>query len=169
MRRGLVLAVATLTFVACGGDKTPMTDADVTTITRWAAAYKPVAADLLAASDAVNENQPDAAQGALARVPAKLDAADAQVKALQTAPLRATLADYMRITRRTVTAFDAFVAHLRTNPRDRRERLRVQQELRDANDELFSADSKIRDRVFDHANEAQERRLDPVIPLPAAG
>ena len=81
--------------------------------------------------------------------------------------MRETLTDYMRITRRTVTAFDAFVAHLRTNPKDRRERIRVLDELRQANHELFKADSKIRERVFDHATDAQEQRLDQAIPKPA--
>ncbi len=75
----------------------------------------------------------------------------------------------MRITRRTIKAFDALHAHLGSNPDDQRERIRMLNELRDANDELFNADSKIRDRVFDHANEAQEKRLDPAIPLPAQG
>lgn len=170
MRRALVLAATALALLAgCGGDKTPMTDADVDTITRWSAAYKPIATDMLAASEALDKDQAEAAQTALDGLAPKLDAADAQVRALQTADLKATLADYMRITRRTVTAFAAYVTHLRTNPEDRRERLRVQQELRDANAELFSADSKIRDRVFDHADEAQEKRLDPAIPYPAAG
>ena len=40
-------------------------------------------------------------------------------------------------------------------------------ELRQANDELFKADSKIRERVFNHATEAQEKRLEEAIPKPA--
>jgi hypothetical protein len=166
MRRALVLVMTLALIAGCGGDKTPMTDAEVDTVTRWSAAYKPVAADMLATSDALAKRQLDAAQGALDRLPPKLDAADAQVDALRTTDLKQGLADYMRITRRTITAFGAFLEHLRTDPGDRRARLRVQQELRDANQELFSADSRIRDRIFDHANEAQEKRLDPVIPLP---
>jgi hypothetical protein len=169
MRRALLLVAATAALLAGCGDKTPMTDAEVGAVTSWAAAYKPIAADMLAASDALDKDQLDAAQTALDRLPPKLDAAETHVRALRTADLRAALADYMRITRRTVTAFDAFVAQLRTKPDDRTTVLRKQAELRDANDELFAADSKIRDRVFDHANEAQERRLDPAIPLPVGG
>ena len=83
------------------------------------------------------------------------------------AALRETLADYMRITRRTITAFDDFVAHLRTDPHDRRARSGVLDELRQANEELFKADSKIRERIFDHATEEQEQRLEEAIPKPA--
>ncbi len=167
MRRGLVLVTAMAVALLTGcGDKTPMTDAEVGTVTRWAAAYKPVAADMVAAAEALDKDQLAAAQTALDRVPPKLAAAEREVRALQTADLRATLADYMRITRRTITAFDAFVAQLRNKPDDRTAVLRKQTELRDANDELFSADSKIRDRVFDHANADQEKALDPAIPLP---
>lgn len=167
MKRAVVL-LALLALAGCG-DKTPMTDADVATITRWAAAYKPIAADMVAASDALAKDQLPAAQTALDRLPAKVDAAERQVRALQTADLRATLADYMRITRRTVTAFNAFVAQLRDAPDDRSAVLRKQGELKDANDELFAADSKIRDRVFDHADADQEKALDPAIPLPIGG
>jgi len=169
MKRALLLlCTAALALAGCG-DKTPMTDADVGTVTRWAAAYKPIAADMVAASDALTKDQPDAAQAALDRLPPKVAAAETEVRALQTADLRATLADYMRITRRTLTAFRAFAAQLRDDPEDRTAVLRTQGELKDANDELFSADSKIRDRVFDHANAEQEKALDPAIPLPIGG
>ncbi|MBE2317516.1 hypothetical protein DVA67_016150 [Solirubrobacter sp. CPCC 204708] len=166
MRRILMLVTVALALVACGEGE-PMPDRDVDTLTRWSAAYKPVAADMLATSEALADDQLDAAGTALTRVKPKLGAAEAQVRALQSPAVRETLTDYMRITRRTITAFDAFLAHLRTNPDDRRARIRVQSELRDANQELFDADSKIRDRIFDHADEAQEQRLDQVIPLPA--
>lgn len=160
----LVTVLALLT--GCG-DGEPMTDRDVSTVTRWSQAYRPIAADMLATSDAIAKQRLDAAGDALTRVKPKLDAADAQVRALQTPEVRETLADYMRITRRTIVAFDAYLKHLRENPGDRRVRLRVQNELRDANQELFSADSKIRDRVFKHADEEQEKRLDQAIPKPA--
>jgi hypothetical protein len=167
MRRILMLVTAVAVLTGCGGEGEPMTDRDVETVTAWSAAYKPIAADMLATSDALAKQQLDAAGRALARVKPKLDAADARVRALQTPAVRETLGDYMRITRRTITAFDAFVEHLRTDPGDRRQRLRVQDELRDANQELFNADSKVRERIFDHADDAQERRLDQAIPRPA--
>lgn len=161
-----MLVTAALIFASCGEGE-PMTDRDVDTITRWSTAYKPVAADMLIMSEALAKNQIEPAAEALARVEPKFEAADAQARALQTPQLRETLSDYMRITRRTITAFDDFVAHLKTNPKDRRARIRVMNELRDANQELFSADSKIRERVFDHATDAQERRLEEAIPKPA--
>ena len=43
----------------------------------------------------------------------------------------------------------------------------MQNELRDANQELFDADSKVRERIFDHATDAQEQRLQDAIPKPA--
>jgi hypothetical protein len=168
MRRALILFTTLTLLAGCGRDTTPMSDAEVRTVTRWAAAYKPVAADMVATSEAIRENQLDAAQAALDRAEPKLQAAEAQVLALRTEDLKRTLADYMRATRRTLTAFEGFVEHLRTNPKDRRARLRAQQELRDANDQLFSADSNIRDKIFNHANEQQEKQLDPVIPLPGS-
>ena len=67
MRRGLVLVTAVAVALLAGcGDKTPMTDADVGSVTRWAAAYKPIAADMVAASEALNHNQLDAAPNARA-------------------------------------------------------------------------------------------------------
>lgn len=162
-----MLITTVAVFAGCGGEGAPMTERDVGTITRWSTAYRPIAADMLATSDALSKDQLDAAGAALERLEPKLDAADLQVRALQTPEVRQTLADYMRITRRTVTAFDAFVEHLRENPRDRRVRIRVQNELRDANQELFSADSKIRERIFKHADDAQEQQLEQVIPKPA--
>ena len=161
-----MLVTAALILAGCGEGE-PMTDRDVDTITRWSTAYKPVAADMLIMSEALAKNQIEPAAEALARVGPKFEVADAQARALQTPELRETLSDYMRITRRTITAFDDFVAHLKTNPKDRRARIRVMNELRDANQELFSADSKIRERVFDHATDAQERRLEEAIPKPA--
>lgn len=167
MRRILMLITTVAVLAGCGGEGAPMTEQDVGTVTRWSTAYRPIAADMLATSDALTKNQVDAAGAALERLEPKLEAADLQVEALQTPEVRETLADYMRITRRTVDAFDAYVEHLRTAPHDRRARLRVQNELRDANQELFSADSKIRERVFKHADEAQEKRLEQAIPKPA--
>jgi hypothetical protein len=163
----ILMLVAMLGALAGCGEGEPMTDRDVDTLTRWSAAYKPVAADMLTVSEALQNERLDAADTALARVKPKLGAAEAQVRALQTAQVRATLTDYMRITRRTLAAFSEFVAHLRRDPGNRRERIRVQTELRDANQELFDADSKIRERIFDHADDAQERRLDQAIPRPA--
>jgi secreted Zn-dependent insulinase-like peptidase len=168
MRKALILLTTLVALAGCG-DKTPMSDAEVATVTRWAAAYKPVAADMVAASEAIRADRLDAAQAALDRTTPKVAAAEAQVRALKTAGLKRTLDDYMRITRRTLRAFDGFVAHLRTDPKNARARLRAQQELRDANDELFTADSQIRDRIFDHANGEQQKRLDRVIPLPSSG
>ena len=161
-----MLVAAALILAGCGEGE-PMTDRDVDTIRDWAQIYRPVAKDMLATSEALTDNQLEPAIAALGRLKPKLDAAERRARTLQTPAVRETLTDYMRITRRTVTAFDAFVAHLRTNPKDRRERIRVLDELRQANHELFKADSKIRERVFDHATDAQEQRLDQAIPKPA--
>jgi hypothetical protein len=162
-----MLMLVTLVAVLGCGEGEPMTDRDVETVTRWSAAYKPVAADMLKTADALAKAQADAAGTALTAAKPKLAAAEAHVRALQSPEVRETLTDYMRITRRTITAFDDFLAHLRTNPADRRTRIRVQNELRDANQELFDADSKVRERIFDHATDAQERRLEQAIPKPA--
>jgi len=161
-----MLVAAALILAGCGEGE-PMTDRDVDTIREWAQIYRPVAKDMLATSEALTDNQLEPAIAALGRLKPKLDAAERRARTLQTPAVRETLTDYMRITRRTVTAFDAFVAHLRTNPKDRRERIRVLDELRQANHELFKADSKIRERVFDHATDAQEQRLEQAIPKPA--
>ena len=161
-----MLVAAALILAGCGEGE-PMTDRDVDTIRDWAQIYRPVATDMLATSEALTDNQLEPAIAALGRLKPKLDAAERRARTLQTPAVRETLTDYMRITRRTVTAFDAFVVHLRTNPKDRRERIRVLDELRQANHELFKADSKIRERVFDHATDAQEQRLDQAIPKPA--
>ena len=166
MSRILMLVTAALILAGCGEGE-PMTNRDVDTIRDWAQTYKPVAKDMLATSEALTKNQLEPATVALGRVKPGLDAAERRARTLETPPVRETLTDYMRITRRTVTAFDAFVAHLRTNPKDRRERIRVLDELRQANHELFKADSKIRERVFNHATEAQEKRLEEAIPKPA--
>jgi len=160
------MLVCLIALAGCG-ESEPMADRDVDSVIRWSAAYKPVAEDMLATSDALRENRLDAAGTALARVKPKLGTAEAHVRALQTPEVRDTLADYMRITRRTIAAFEAFLAHLRRDPGNRRERIRVQTELRDANQELFGADSKIRERIFDHADDAQEQRLEQAIPRPA--
>ncbi len=166
MSRMLMLVAAALILAGCGEGE-PMTNRDVDTIRDWAQTYRPVAKDMLATSEALTDEptrtgdrgaRPREAEARCGRAPCA-HAGDAAV--------RETLTDYMRITRRTVTAFDDFVVHLRTNPKDRRERIRVLDELRQANDELFKADSKIRERVFDHATEAQEQRLEQAIPKPA--
>jgi hypothetical protein len=164
----MLMLVTLLTLAGCG-EGTPMTDRDVETVTRWSTAYKPVATEMLATSEALTHERLTAASAALVSVKPKLEAAERQVRALQTPEVRDTLADYMRITRRTIAAFDAFVEHLRANPDDRRARIRVQNELRDANQELFGADSKIRERIFDHATDVQEQRLENAIPKPAYG
>ena len=166
MSRILMLVTAALILAGCGEGE-PMTNRDVDTIRDWAQTYKPVAKDMLATSEALTKNQLEPATVALGRVKPGLDAAERRARSLETPPVRETLTDYMRVTRRTVTAFDDFLVHLRTNPTDRRERIRVLDELRQANHELFKADSKIRERVFDHATDAQEQRLEQAIPKPA--
>jgi len=144
-----------------------MTDADVQRITRWSDGYKPIAADMLVVSEALAQERLDDARVALDRLPPRLDSADALVRSLETADLRATMDDYMAITRKTIVAFDRLLDHLTSEPRDTSERVKRLEALRSANEELFKADSKIADRIFDHASEEQQKTLERVIPKAA--
>ena len=162
-----MLVTAALILAGCGEGE-PMTDRDVDTIR---AGHRPTGRSRRTCSRRARrstKNQLEPAAAALGRVKPKLDAAERRARALETPP---TCARRSRTTcgsrAAPITAFDDFVAHLRTNPQDRRARIRVLDELREANEELFNADSKIRERVFDHATEAQEQRLEEAIPKPA--